>query len=149
RPCGFKIAPCPTGYVCQNLDPGCKRGENCQGVCLRQSGFTATVLATATATRKIITTTTKKPPTPTFQSCGGFRVNPYTCPKGQICVDNPYVEGCGMACDKPGICVDAAAAQFCGGFAGFQCRDGKLCIDDPRDDCDPWNGGADCGGICV
>jgi hypothetical protein len=44
------------------------------------------------------------------------------------------------ACDEP---------QFCGGFAGIQCPDGLECIDDPNDDCDPNNGGADCGGICV
>jgi hypothetical protein len=38
---------------------------------------------------------------------------------------------------------------FCGGFAGIKCKGGKLCVDDPTDDCDPKNGGADCGGICV
>ncbi|KAF2003362.1 hypothetical protein P154DRAFT_410402, partial [Amniculicola lignicola CBS 123094] len=39
----------------------------------------------------------------------------------------------------------------CGGFAGFRCpTDEKYtCIDDPRDDCDPKRGGADCIGICV
>ena len=39
--------------------------------------------------------------------------------------------------------------QFCGGIAGFPCPDGQTCIDDPSDNCDPQNGGADCGGICV
>ena len=24
-----------------------------------------------------------------------------------------------------------------------------MCVDDPRDDCDPKKNGADCGGICV
>jgi len=39
---------------------------------------------------------------------------------------------------------------FCGGIAGFECpREGQLCVDDPCDDCDPAQGGADCGGICV
>ncbi|MBI2894585.1 MAG: beta-propeller domain-containing protein [Deltaproteobacteria bacterium] len=39
----------------------------------------------------------------------------------------------------------------CGGFANFQCADPATteCQDDPRDGCDPQNGGADCGGICV
>eukprot|EP00484_Ammonia_sp_Unknown_P006924 CAMPEP_0197075042 /NCGR_PEP_ID=MMETSP1384-20130603/211413_1 /TAXON_ID=29189 /ORGANISM="Ammonia sp." /LENGTH=436 /DNA_ID=CAMNT_0042513885 /DNA_START=26 /DNA_END=1334 /DNA_ORIENTATION=+ len=32
---------------------------------------------------------------------------------------------------------------FCGGFAGLSCPDGQICIDDPRDDCDPDHGGAD------
>eukprot|EP01083_Nonionella_stella_P065845 172873_1 len=36
----------------------------------------------------------------------------------------------------------------CGGFIGIQCAKG-YCVDDPSDDCDPENGGADCGGICV
>jgi hypothetical protein len=39
---------------------------------------------------------------------------------------------------------------FCGGIAGIACpRRGQLCVDDPCDDCDPAQGGADCGGICV
>lgn len=39
---------------------------------------------------------------------------------------------------------------FCGGFAGFTCPEGLVCIDDPSDDCHPERGGgADCGGICV
>jgi hypothetical protein len=37
---------------------------------------------------------------------------------------------------------------FCGGFAGFPCPKGFTCVDDPRDDCDPSQGGADCAGIC-
>jgi hypothetical protein len=88
----------------------------------------------------------KKRPPPKYKSCGGFRIEYVGCPKDQICVDDPYAGGCGMACDAPGICVKPV---FCGGFAGIQCKGGKICIDDPRDDCDPNNGGADCGGICV
>jgi len=38
---------------------------------------------------------------------------------------------------------------FCGGIAGFPCPGAGDCVDDPRDDCDPERGGADCGGICV
>jgi hypothetical protein len=37
---------------------------------------------------------------------------------------------------------------FCGGIAGFPCAEGLVCVDDPKDDCDPDQGGADCGGIC-
>lgn len=37
----------------------------------------------------------------------------------------------------------------CGGFAGLTCPDGQTCVDDPSDDCDPDNGGADCVGMCV
>lgn len=39
--------------------------------------------------------------------------------------------------------------RFCGGIAGIPCPAGQRCMDDPTDDCDPKNGGADCGGICV
>ncbi|HEX8705884.1 MAG TPA: hypothetical protein VF815_44020 [Myxococcaceae bacterium] len=39
--------------------------------------------------------------------------------------------------------------QACGGFAGFQCPEGQSCVDDPNDDCDPTQGGADCIGICT
>jgi hypothetical protein len=38
--------------------------------------------------------------------------------------------------------------DFCGGFAGIPCPKGFTCVDNPRDDCDPEQGGADCGGIC-
>jgi hypothetical protein len=38
--------------------------------------------------------------------------------------------------------------SFCGGFAAIPCPEGLACVDDPRDDCDPNRGGADCGGVC-
>ncbi len=44
---------------------------------------------------------------------------------------------------KPG------GGQFCGGIAGIPCPEGFTCVDDPRDNCNPKTGGADCGGICV
>src|SRR5688500_9538844 len=47
--------------------------------------------------------------------------------------------------------VGGAGAElrtFCGGIAGFACPEGFVCVDDPRDDCDPREGGADCGGVC-
>lgn len=39
--------------------------------------------------------------------------------------------------------------RFCGGIAGFPCKEGEICVDDPRDNCDPDRGGADCPGICI
>lgn len=102
RPCGFKIAPCQSGWTCQKVDPACNRGENCEGYCIP----TKTTLTTVTATPT-------KAPRPTYQACGGFRVERLDCAKGYHCVDDPYVKGCGMACDRPGICVPETAA-FCG-----------------------------------
>ncbi|KAK0609569.1 hypothetical protein B0T17DRAFT_594069 [Bombardia bombarda] len=124
RPCGLKIAPCPSGQTCKLLNAH-------TGVCVKP----APTLTTSTVA-----------PTPTYAPCGGFRI-PIACPNAdQICMDDPRSGGCGMACDAPGICVTPV---FCGGFAGIQCASNRLCVDDPRDDCDPSNGGADCGGLCV
>lgn len=39
--------------------------------------------------------------------------------------------------------------RFCGGFAGLPCKEGEICVDYPKDDCDPERGGADCIGICI
>lgn len=135
RPCGFRIAPCPTGQTCHRTDLTCTRGENCAGVC--RSG---------TETLTTVTVTAPPEPTRTYQSCGGFRPKPAPCPEDQICIDDPDRGGCGMACDMPGICV---SPTFCGGYGNIKCKGGKKCIDDPRDDCDPKKGGYDCGGICV
>ena len=41
------------------------------------------------------------------------------------------------------------SGQFCGGIAAIRCPEGYTCVDDPNDDCDPNQGGADCAGICV
>jgi hypothetical protein len=54
----------------------------------------------------------------------------------------------GTHCED-GSCVPDEPKVFCGGIAGIPCPKGEECIDDPKDDCDPKNGGADCGGICV
>ncbi len=52
--------------------------------------------------------------------------------------------------DGEAVCVaDAPPAPFCGGIAGFPCAGAGTCVDDPSDDCDPEQGGADCGGICT
>lgn len=99
---------------------------------------------------KSMTTTTKpkttKNPRPTNPICGGGRGNYYQCEDGYTCIKDPRDPGCGPACDALGICVED---KLCGGFAGFSCSGGKVCMDDPRDDCDPKQGGADCGGVCM
>jgi hypothetical protein len=70
-------------------------------------------------------------------SCGGHVRNMHSCPEGFIC------EGAGLAVDAPGAC-----RKFCGGFGNIACPDSFTCVDDPTDQCDIENGGADCGGIC-
>jgi hypothetical protein len=42
----------------------------------------------------------------------------------------------------------AGSGPQCGGIAGLTCPSGQECVDDPNDDCDPAQGGRDCGGVC-
>lgn len=69
-----------------------------------------------------------------------------TCPEGQHCEITP-VQCIKAPCPAVPECVPNEKIA-CGGFAGFPCPDGLVCVDDPSDDCDPNNGGADCGGLC-
>ena len=54
-----------------------------------------------------------------------------------------------LQCREPSTIRFEICDYAFGGIAGIQCEEGFICEDDPRDDCDPLNGGADCGGICV
>jgi hypothetical protein len=45
--------------------------------------------------------------------------------------------------------IELEMRQLCGGIAAIRCPAGYACVDDPSDACDPDQGGADCGGICV
>jgi hypothetical protein len=51
----------------------------------------------------------------------------------------------GVSVASRGECPSAPA---CGGFPGTPCPGGGTCVDDPRDTCDPDQGGADCIGLC-
>ncbi|SFN65537.1 Kazal-type serine protease inhibitor family protein [Nitrosospira briensis] len=53
----------------------------------------------------------------------------------------------GVSIEHEGECRKSEA-QACGGIAGIPCPEGKTCVDNPKDDCDPKRGGADCPGIC-
>ncbi|KAF1830964.1 hypothetical protein BDW02DRAFT_76685 [Decorospora gaudefroyi] len=107
-------------------------------------------LITTTKINTLIPTPTQtSKPSQTHQPCGGMLVGgTLDCPSGYVCITDPYEPGsCGPACDQLGICV---RDKICGGFAGFACEEeGQTCVDDPRDDCDPENFGADCAGLCV
>jgi hypothetical protein len=52
----------------------------------------------------------------------------------------------GVSIEHEGECKPEQ--QACGGIAGIPCPEGKTCVDNPSDDCDPKRGGADCPGIC-
>ncbi len=102
--------------------------------------------------------------------CGG--IAGFQCDGDDICVDDPN-DSCDpsangadcMGSCRAAICSGATSRcqagyhwdqwacncvenTSCGGFAGFPCAPGKVCIDAP-DSCDPDNGGADCPGMCV
>jgi hypothetical protein len=62
-----------------------------------------------------------------------------TCPAGNSC----------EVVDGQGICTaNEPTGPACGGIAARQCPGAGQCVDDASDDCDPDNGGADCGGLC-
>jgi len=48
----------------------------------------------------------------------------------------------------PGQNEPTPGGPQCGGIAGLVCPSGLECVDDPNDDCDPAQGGRDCGGVC-
>lgn len=88
------------------------------------------------------------------QSADSGGLDSQTCVEDPRDTCDPYAGGA----DCSGVCVylDGRSAastptsgQLCGGFAGFQCPEGKTCVDNPNDGCDPKKGGADCSGICV
>ena len=69
------------------------------------------------------------------------------CAIGQVLATQ---NGC-YACVDPMTCgvEPEPSPKPCGGFLGLVCDEGLECVDDPKDECDPNNGGADCPGICV
>jgi hypothetical protein len=73
------------------------------------------------------------PPVPTCELVAD-RCATVLCPMGAMC--------------ENGDCVPVERV-FCGGIASFPCPGAGQCVDDPTDDCDPDNGGADCGGQCA
>ena len=70
-----------------------------------------------------------------------------------LCDDGIHYSGPGACVDMGGTCgweILTCPTTPCGGFLGLACEDpNQECVDDPNDDCDPNQGGADCGGICV
>lgn len=72
------------------------------------------------------------------------------CPKGTICSDNPARPDCLLAADCPGICMKGEEPPlYCGGSDDFECADGRVCVDDPSDECNPFTGGVNCTKLCT
>jgi hypothetical protein len=74
------------------------------------------------------------------------------CPPDQPgCIETDVVKFCQPdgSCSAPMPECAPAEKVSCGGFAAFPCPGSGSCVDDPSDDCDPRNGGADCPGMCI
>lgn len=148
---------CKPMYCPQIWPESCHCDNSNKMDCFNKCGGALPTLQTCPETPTLVTVPTKKPtktvktiktasPTATHAICGGGRANYRQCDDGYTCIKEPGSVGCGPACDGLGICVKD---KMCGGFVGIRCGSGQTCVDDPRDDCDPKNGGADCGGLCV
>lgn len=77
--------------------------------------------------------------------------NGYHCEEPVGCVPNAPVECANVRCASgtkniPGL---GCCLKTCGGIRGARCDGTNVCVDDPTDNCDPKQGGADCGGVCV
>ena len=70
------------------------------------------------------------------------------CLAQAFCVPGYRWDRATCQCVRRGAGGDATG-RFCGGIAAIPCPEGYVCVDDPTDTCDPNQGGADCGGICV
>jgi len=169
--CGDEPQPCKPGQVCVD-DPndGCSppSGDTpCPGICIEEEGPRLCGGPAGDTCPPGFECFYDTPdgcwPDPTFTECGGI-CQPIESPQCQSDDECPHIlapctqcpDGsfaCPIAFCRDGICGAAFEScpdpAFCGGIAGFPCPDGFTCIDDHRDDCDPANGGADCGGTCV
>ena len=111
--------------------------------------------------------------------CNGFTRPSHACPAGYRCQLPPGTADIPGKCVKDVPCktdkdcpnylftCDSAndycvfnparitnSTVSCGGITGKPCPSvvgskPLQCVDDPRDNCDPASGGADCGGLCV
>lgn len=103
RPCGLKIAPCPSDQECIPGNPDCPDINRCIGHCEWKN---------------------------TYPDCGGFRRVPKHCDETSFCDDDPREpESCGMACDIPGICIPNEVVQ-CG--CDEDCSEGLWCYEMTR-----------------
>ncbi|KAH7319628.1 hypothetical protein B0I35DRAFT_477963 [Stachybotrys elegans] len=82
-----------------------------------------------------------------YPSCGGYRIEPQNCDSSQVCIDDPRIPGCGMACDRPGICVNTGPPTCIGGDSSA-CPSGTWCYNHPQYECNP-GGRKPCPGICL
>jgi hypothetical protein len=127
RACGLQIAPCPDGMRCIPNDKSCTNTDYCAGHC--EVNYS-------------------KPNKEWYRSCGGFRPEPRYCDRRSECIDDPRdFFNCGLACDKPGICVPWDRPE-CGGEDDDECPDGLVCYEWPESEL--YQGrGDNSAGVCL
>lgn len=122
-------APCPQQAVCvKNPPPVC--GPVCEIYCEHGNVLDEKGCPTCTCNE------------PPVDPCATVR-----CAAGTHCQATP-VQCIKAPCPPVAACVPDAPGVTCGGIAGILCPGAGQCVDNPTDDCDPANGGADCGGLC-
>ncbi|KAL9019142.1 MAG: hypothetical protein Q9185_003573 [Variospora sp. 1 TL-2023] len=131
---------------CPGTQPELCECENAAAIaCFNQCRGPPPKLKPCPVPSSIITTT--QPPKPTSTPCGSRGMTP--CAADQYCIADPNDLECSLIADCPGLCVKFNG-PVCGGFANLQCPSkDQVCVEDPRDSCDPGAGGADCSGACV
>ncbi len=126
---GIAGISCPGGGACvddpsDSCDPA-KGGADCGGIC----SCVETVLCIQGS--HFDSSPAVCACVPDADPCASVR-----CAAGTHCV----ASGSSAACQPDAV--------TCGGIAARPCPGSGRCADDPNDNCDPANGGADCGGIC-
>lgn len=168
--CGDDAEPCKPGHACvddpnDRCDPAAG-GTPCPGICVEERGPLICGGAGGDncppGHECFYDTPDGCMPDPTGTECGGIcrpielapcesdDQCPHILAPCTQCADGSFA--CPLAFCRDGVCgaaFESCPDPFCGGIAGFPCPTGFTCIDNPRDECDPQHGGADCGGICV
>jgi len=85
---------------------------------------------------------------------GTCRITPEACIEifAPVCGCDGNTYGNGCKANAAGVSILHAGEcppPTCGGIAGLQCPSDLVCVAVATDVCNPANGGADCGGICI
>lgn len=84
----------------------------------------------------------------TYASCGGHTIEPHLCEGTDVCADDPRAPGsCGMACDKPGICIPAMPSP-CDSKSDLKCPEGMWRYSRQQKEYGSWDQ-EECPSVCL